>query len=208
MSQSIKILAVLIGIVISSNIAYSAIQGGIDYQIPIDYSKLDRETIETKANIYYDKALKTSVLNDDMTTALNLCRILTNIAPDNVEYALRLGKLYDTIDKSKYAKGEFYRARSLAPNRPEPYFYLGEHFYGQEQYRKALKFYKQAYDNGYSNNYPTLYKIGDLYEKLGDTRNAIFYLEKASEIEPGIDLDLKLQQIKNVDSLNKDYYRR
>ena len=143
--------------------AYSAIKGGIDYQIPIDYSKINQEQLESKAKIYYDAAISSGTLNDDMTTALNLYTILTKKNSDNINYALHLGKLYDVIGKDRYAKGEYYKAVSLNPSAPEPYFYLGDYFYNREQYKKALKFYKLSYDRGYNTNYQTLYKIGDIY---------------------------------------------
>ena len=188
--------------------AYCIIKGGIDYKIPIDYSKINQEQLDAKAQSYYTKALNSNVLNDDMTTALNLYTILTKKNPDNIIYALRLGKLYDVIGKDRYAKGEYYKAVSLKPSAPEPYYYLGDYFYTREQYKKALKFYKLAYEKGYNNHYQTLYKIGNIYQKFGDSKAALQYLTSASSVESNIDLDLKIQQLKNFDTNNREYYKR
>ena len=188
--------------------SFALIKGGIDYKIPIDYSKMNQEQLELKADGYYNSALAAKVLNDDMTSALYLYTMLKNIAPDNMSYALRLGKLYDVLRKDKYAKGEYYRALGLNQSRPEPYFYLGSFYYDREQYKRALKFYQKAYDRGYQKNYRLLYNMGDIYQKFGDTKKALQFLEDASNIEPSIDLDLKIQQVKNSDSNNKEYYRR
>ena len=155
--------------------SFSALKGGVDYSIPIDYSKLNPEELEAKAEFYYNAALGSNEMNDNMTSALNLYTILTNISPDNIRYALRLGKLYDILGKDRYAKGKYYQAMGINPKSPEPYFYLGDFFYEREQYRKALKFYKRAYDNGYSNHSQTLIKMEDIYKRFGDTKNAKKY---------------------------------
>lgn len=44
--------------------------------------------------------------------------------------------------------------------------------------------YKEAYKRGYSGNYDTLYKIGDIYEKFGDTEAALKYLKLAGSKKP------------------------
>lgn len=88
------------------------IKGELEYQIPIDYSKLSTEELENKAGFYYGLALKTSngKVNEDMTSALNLYAILSNKNPENTFYKIRLGHLYDIIGKDRYAKGYFFQA--------------------------------------------------------------------------------------------------
>ena len=126
--------------------SFSALRGGVDYKIPFDYTKLNQTELESKAEFYYTSALNTKELNEEMTYALNIYNLLSNAYPDNITYALRLGKLYETLGKDRYAKGQYYRAMGVNQSRPEPYFYLGDFFYEREQYRKALKFFLKAYD--------------------------------------------------------------
>ena len=145
----------------------SAIKGGVDYKIPIDYSKLNQTELESKADFYYNSALKTKKLDENMTSALNLYAILSDAFPENMNYALRLGKLFDILGKDRYAKGQYYRAMGLNQLRPEPYYYLGDFYYDREQFRKALKYYLKAYNNGYSNHAGTKEKINTIYQKLG-----------------------------------------
>ena len=187
--------------------AYSAIKGSIDYKIPIDYTKLNQTELEACANDFYTTAIISKNLDENMTSALILYTILTNKSPSNISYALKLGKLYDVIGKDRYAKGNYYHAMGLEPKNPEPYKYLGDYFYDREQYKKALKFYNTAYDKGFSNNYETLYKMGDIYQKFGDTQNSLKFLEAANEINFNEELTKKINTIKNNNSFNKEYYK-
>ena len=188
--------------------ANAVIQGGVDYQIPIDYTKLNQSELEAKAEFYYNTAVKSKKLNEDMTSALVLYTILSNKNPSDPTYTIRLGKLYDVMGKDRFARGNYSQAHGLNQKNPAPYFYLGEYYYDREQYRKALKHYKKAYELGYSTHYSTLYKIGDIYQKLGDTQNALKYLQSASKIEPNEKLNEKIKQVENADTLNKEFYRR
>lgn len=187
--------------------SFSALRGGVDYKIPFDYTKLNQAELESKAEFYYTSALNTKELNENMTYALNLYALLSDAYPENITYFLRLGKLYDVLGKDRYAKGQFYRAMNVNPSRPEPYFYLGDFYYEREQYRKALKFYLKAYDFGYSEHYQTLEKIGTIYQKFGDTENALYYLQCAVVLNPSDDLYARINNIKSADDINSEYYK-
>lgn len=187
--------------------SYSALKGGVDYKIPFDYTKLNQTELEDNAEFYYTQALKTKELNENMTYALNLYSLLSNAYPENITYSLRLGKLYDVLGKDRYAKGQYFRAMNINSSRPEPYFYLAEFYYDREQYRKALKSYLNAYDFGYSEHYPTLEKIGLIYQKFGDTEKALYYLQCALALNPNSNLDSIIMNLKNSDNMNKEYYK-
>ena len=208
MRQLIKISIILIFVCSLSAPAFCALKGGLEYQIPIDYSKLSTEELENKAGFYYGLALKTSngKVNDDMTSALNLYTILSSKNPENTFYKIRLGHLYDIIGKDRYAKGYFFQAIGTDSSQPEPYFRLGEFYYRRELYKKALNMYKEAYKRGYSGNYDTLYKIGDIYEKFGDTEAALKDLKLAAQKSPNSELDNKIKRVENANAINKEYY--
>ena len=101
-----------------------------------------------------------------MTSALNLYSVLSDAYPDNINYPLKVGKLYDVLRKDRYAKGYYFRAMNIDKSNPEPYFCLGNFYYEREQYRKALKFYLKAYEYG---NILSKEKINTIYEKLGES---------------------------------------
>lgn len=121
--------------------------------------------METKAEAFYTSAIQSKTLDNNMTLALNLYSVLSDAYPDNIIYPLKVGKLYDTLGKDRYAKGYYFRAMNIDKSNPEPYFCLGNFYYDREQYRKALKFYLKAYDYG---NMLSKEKINAIYEKLGD----------------------------------------
>ena len=143
---SIIFLLIFSIIVCSLQPAFSAIRGGIHYSIPTDYSKINEEEVELKARLYFHNAekLKDGSINDDMTNALMLYSVLQQINPDRIDYPIKLGILYDKINKDRQAKGNFSRAIGLDKNNPLPYFYLGEFYYKRELYRRALKYYTEA----------------------------------------------------------------
>lgn len=156
-------------IFLSVNISYSALQGSVDNSEQIDYSQINKGEILGKADFYYNSAINSKTVNDDMTQALNLYNILKNKEPQNIIYYLKLGQLYSAIGKDSLAKENFYQAIGIKPKRPEPYYYLGNLFYKKGQYRKAIKAYQKAYKNGYCSNYEMLDKMNKIYRKLGDT---------------------------------------
>ena len=206
--QMIRLLLIPLILCFTLIPSYSAIKGGIDYKIPFDYTKLNQSELESKAEFYYDQAVKSGTLDENMTQELNLYSLLSNAYPENINYALKLGKLYETIGKDRYAKGQYYRAMGLNQSRTEPYYNLGNYFYDKDQYRKALKYYIKAYDNGYSEHYPPLEKLGTIYQKFGDTEKSLQYLQCASTLSPNEDLDKKINSVKNSDNTNREYYKK
>ena len=146
--------------------SYSMIQGRIENGIPFDYTKLNQAELEIKAESLYSQAITAGTLNNNVTSALNMYAMLMNAYPENIIYPVKLGKLYDSIGKDRYAKGYYYRAMNIDKANPEPYFCLGDFFYKREQYRKALKFYTKAYERG---NVQAKEKINSINAKFGDS---------------------------------------
>ena len=106
---SIIFLLTALILVLNPQMAISAIKGGIEYSIPVDYSKLSEEEIEKKALYYYElaKRLPDDTVNEDMTNALFHYSILHQMSTGNPEYYVRLGFLYDKLHKDKMAKSCF-----------------------------------------------------------------------------------------------------
>lgn len=188
--------------------AFSALKTGINYSIPIDYDNLSEYELQPKAEKYYHNAirLKDGIVNDDMTNALMLYSILLNINPENTTYMVKLGTLYDKIGKDRHAKGNFARAISTNAKCVDAYFSYGNFYYKRESYRKALKYYNEAYKLGYQTNYDLLYQMGDIYEKFGDTRSALKYLNDAFIQSPNPDLESKIKKIELKQATNKEFY--
>ena len=181
--QIIRFILIFLCIFFVTNPSYSAIKGGVGYSIPIDYSHLNAVELAEKADFYYNNVIvqKSSEVDVNVTTALNLYTMLANRCPENIQYPVRLGILYDMIGKDRYAKGAFYRAIGINKNNPEPYFYLGEFFFQRQIYRRALKMYLEAYNKGFRNDIRTLNRLNQLYLMFGDRETAEKYAVSADK---------------------------
>ena len=170
MSQLFIIILIMSLFLTNASNAYAAVSGGIEYRLPIDYSEISEEEYRIKADSIFDSltARETNEIDDNMTIALNLYSILLKKNPQNIDYAIKLGRLYDKIGKDRQAKGAFYHAIGLKESDPKAYFFLGEFFYRRAQYRRALKFYKAAYERGYQSHIETINKMKIIYTKFGD----------------------------------------
>ena len=205
---SILILLILVCFNLGTLNASSAIKGGVHYSIPIDYSKLSEAELADKAKIHYYNAQNApeKTLTEDITNALFLYSVLEKVNSTQIDYPIKQGILYDKLGKDRYAKGCFSRAIGISSNNPKAYFYFGEFYYKREMYRKALKYYNEAYKNGFSESYETLYQIGDIYEKLGDTRSALKYLNDAMQKSPNSELENKIKKINAKHATNNEFY--
>ena len=97
MRQLSIILLTLIAICCASP-TYAAVKGGIDYSIPIDYTKLSESELVGKASKAYFNAMRTNDKeNEEVTNALVLYSLLQNINPTEQIYCVKLGILYDKI---------------------------------------------------------------------------------------------------------------
>ena len=203
-----KILLILTLFTVTSLPTFSAVKGGVEYSIPLDYSKVNEQEVELKAKLYFHNALQTKagVVNEDITNALFLYKVLDKVNPNNINYPIKLGILYDKVEKDRQAKGYFHKAIGIDESSPIPYFYLGEFYYKRELYRKALKYYNESYKRGYETNYDLLYRMGDIYEKFGDTRSALKYLQDAKKQSDNPELENKIQKIEAQDAINKEFY--
>ena len=185
----------------------SALNGRLEYQIPIDYSQMSENELNLKAEKFFYNALNTNDtnVNDDITQALMLYNILQKINPDKVIYYVKSGILYDKINLNKYAKSNFSMAIYTNPDIPESYYYFGEYYYKRQMYRKALKLYLVAYKLNMKPNYDLVYKLGDIYQKLGDTKNALKYLQIEYSQNPSEKLDAKIKLLETLNATNSEY---
>ena len=204
---SINILLILVCLLLAQP-SWAAISGGVHYSIPVDYSQLTEDELLEKARKHYHNALNApdKTTTNDITNALVTYTALSKINPNCIEYPIKLGILYDKLGKDRYAKGNFSIALGINSDMPNAYFYLGEFYYKRESYRKALKYYNEAYKKGFSTDYETLYKIGDIYQKFGDTRSALKYLNEALKQNPNPDLENKIKNIETKHAINKEFY--
>lgn len=208
MRQPSIIILVSIVFLLCNLQAQSEIRGKIEYSIPVDYSRLSQKELDFKGHEYFYLATKykDGGLSQEATQALNIYGILQHIDPENPDYCVKQGILYDKLKKDRQAKGCFARAISVDKNYADAYFEFGNFHYKRTNYRRALQYYIQAYRLGYETKYDLLEKMGDIYEKLGDTRSALKYLKLALEQSPNENLANQINRIEANDSVNKTFY--
>lgn len=167
----------------------------------IDFKKTESEAdkffyagIETQ-----DKKLKEAYLSK----ALVKYMLLLSVNPGDAIICTQIGVIHDKLGHSKLAKDYLLRAVNLDNLNPFPNFYFGEYYNTRRDYENALKYYKVAYNNGYSSYYEINVKLGTIYEKLGDIEKAKYYYRISKKQNPNVrGLGSKIM------SLNKVYYSK
>lgn len=82
------------------------------------------------------------------------------------------------------AKNALSIALNINENNPKVTYYLGETFFKDGEFAKAVDFYLHAYTHGYKNNFWTNYKLGVTYEKLDVPEKAKIHYQNALKINP------------------------
>lgn len=213
---SIIILLIVISVLLTTNCGQCAVKGGIEYTIPTDYSKLSESELNESAKKYYHNALRLQdgKINEDMTNALMLYSILLKIKPENDDYGIKLGILYDKAGMDRYAKGNFARVIGNHPENAEVYFYFGEFYYKRSMLIKAMKYYKEAYKRGMQSNSDLLKRMSEISRKLGDEESAKKYepQQAKTQLTPTTDLpDLSnleedVYNMEPFEEINEDSY--
>ena len=208
------IFAVIGAFLLCANNCSNAVEfGTIKYNDAIiDYSTLDKQAVSERADYYFNRALKSKEAKekqDFLERASGEYFILTRMDPENINYLVQMGRIYDIENENKFAKGYFFNALMLEKNNPKTNFYLGEYYYKRNLYTRALYFYDVALENGYRENYEILIKMAVMYEKLGDLLRANQYYKKAYILNPSNSkISSKIKELESVKYKNTGYYKR
>ncbi len=166
-----------------------------------DYSKLNGDEILKEADDFFEQ-FETTGDTKYLTTAMAKYYILSKIFPLDIYTNIQLARTYDASNKDRYAKEYFNKSCDI--NKFDPYanYYFGEFYFKRNDYKRALKYYKTAYNNGYSEYYDLNLRIATIYEKFADLLSAKYYYERAYNLNPA-DNNSK-DKILRIDSLNYD----
>lgn len=132
------------------------------------------------ANSYYQNYLTTKNKELLDKAYLNYYKA-SEIEPSASSY-LGMGMVFIEKKMNAQAKKYLYKAYSVDENDATANYYLGLYSYNNEEYLRALDFYKKAYANGLSGNYDVNLKIGTIYEKVGDISKAKRFYESALKL--------------------------
>lgn len=176
----------------------------------VNYSLIDPEPIQTEADFYLDTALAV----DEEQTRQKLLEfaagkyfLLSKINPQAITPYVQLARIYDITKHDRYAKEYFYRATNLENLNPFANFYFGEYYFRRDDYKKALKYYLIAYQNGYDNIYDLNVRLAVIYEKVGDLENAKKYYTAAGVLDSSqTDILNKIEEINRLNYDKSEYY--
>ena len=108
--------------------------------------------------------------------------IVLKVSPKDIHSLNRTAYIYDLEDKNNLSKSFFAQSMNLDENNPETNYLVGDYFYKRRDFKRGLRYFTKAYENGY-NDYDINYKLGTIYEKLGDLCNAKRFYEYAYRID-------------------------
>lgn len=201
--KKMKNLILLIFLLFSAQITY-AYSAEVDCDnVYVDYSVLNYEHWQKKANDFLYLAKKSKTEKDKLENYGNAARdyqVLTKISPANpINFAI-LGHIYSKMNKQELAKSYLDKATNLDNKNSIVNKYYGEYYLDIQNNRHALKHYKISYSNGMDNNYELNYNLGLVYAKLGEISLAKTHYLKANRIKSSKELK---EKIRLLDELQK-----
>lgn len=210
--KKIQLFPLLFILILSFNVnkSFSKELGRIEYRsILFDYSKLDYKKIKNEADYNFNLYLQSTNETDKnkfLNTATSKYYILTKIDNSKIEPYIQLGRIYDYTDHPRLAKEAFFKAININPSNPYTNFYFGDFFYNRRDYKRALKCYKIAYNNGLNNKYELNLKLAIIHEKFADLINAKKYYEITYKIKPDTKIQEKIQLLNELNYDKSEYY--
>lgn len=176
----------------------------------IDYSVMDAAKVQNEATAAFNQALSSTSSSDKekfFDIAMDKYYILTKIYPEKINPSVQLARIYDVKNKDKLAKQYFYHATNIEPHNAFANFYFGEYYFNRKDYKRALKYYLIAYNNGYNNFYMLNYRLGTIYEKFADLSSAKrFYNSAYSLRKDNPELPERVNSINELNYDKSEYY--
>lgn len=195
------------------NVQTLALQkGSLEYlDHRFDYSKLNTLELNQTGDEYLEQALSAEnkkAREKLFRYAMGKYYLTSKADNKNVHSYVQMARIYDNLDKDKYAKEYFYRATNLDYTNPFANFYFGEYYFKRRDYNRALKYYLISYQNGYENDFELNFRLAVIYEKLADLENAKNFYNASYEMNPekAAEYQEKLQQIDSLNYDKSEYY--
>lgn len=197
-------------------ISYTEIQsfaspnGKIEYNyILFDYSKLNFQKIKNDADKNFNMFLISKNETDKrnyLDLATSKYYILTKVDYSRIEPYIQLGRIYDYTNHPRLAKENFSKAINIEANNAFANFYFGEFYFKRRDYKRALKYYKVAYNNGFNNTFDINYRLAVIHEKFADLVNSKKYYEISNSIKPDNKIQEKIQLLNELNYDKSEYY--
>lgn len=187
---------------------FSIEKGSVKYEDNLmDYSILDGQKILTEADSFFER-YETTRDPKDLSTAMGKYYIVTKIYPVEIYPMVQLARTYDEKKLDRFAKQYFSICYDIDKKDPYLNYYMGDFYYKRNDFKRALRYFKRAYENGYGEYYDLNLKIATIYEKFADLLTAKYYYEKAFSLDQSnTNLKDKALQIESLNYENSGYYK-
>ncbi len=183
---------------------------GVEYNdYYIDHTLIDYPKMEKEADTFFVAAADSKSdfeRNRLMEAAQARYFQLAEYDSTQIKYPLQLARIYDFTKEDRLAKGYFFRALNLDAHNAYANLYLGDFYFARDDYKRALKRYRDAHVNGLQNKYELNYNMGIIYEKFGDLVNAQKYYSAVAAAKNTPELQNKINSIKALDYGKSEYY--
>lgn len=198
-------------LILSCSHSYAAQSGYLEYNsVLFDYSKLNAAAIQKEADEYFEKFITSSdelFKEQYLNAAMSKYYLLTKIDYSQITPYIQLARIYDEKNNNRLAKEYFYKASNLDVNNPYANFYFGEFYFKRNDYKRALRYYNIAYNNGLNNRYDLNLRLATIYEKFADLVNAKKFYEVSYSMNPNnVDLRQKIQSLNELNYDKSEYY--
>lgn len=213
-NKFVSLLTILILSILFPACSTMAVQSGnIEYNAAaklFDYSKLDIAPVLQEADYYFDIAMQLTDKEEKdrfINLAMGKYYLASKINPADERIYVQIARIYDELNKDSLAKSNFFHATNLIVNDPYANYWFGEFYFKRRDFKRALKHYTIAYNNGYANNYDLNLRLATIYEKFADLMNAKKFYEATYLINPqDAALQEKIQAINNMGYDKSEYY--
>lgn len=176
----------------------------------INYSNLNKKEIQAEANLNFNKSFNGVEKEEHdkyIDVAMRNYYVLTKINSQDIFPYVQLARIYDDKNKNRLAKEYFFKASNINVNDPYANFHFGEFYFKRNDYKRALKYYNIAYNNGYNNRYELNLRLATIYEKFADLINAKRFYEVSYSMKPeDAELLEKLNALSELKYDQSEYY--
>lgn len=139
--------------------------------------------------LYYVRYIHDHKIERKYDRGKKLIEEVLNIKPRKIETYLEVGYLYQHIKKYKKAEEVFLKCLTIWPDDKAPVYQLGRNtVFSGKDLKKGLSYFQEYLKHKPKSTDPSwaaaLWRMGMIYEKLGDKKQAVVCYKKALILEP------------------------
>jgi len=140
--------------------------------------------------INYTRYVFANQIKNKYDRGLKLVEEVLDKTPKEIGTYMRIGYLYQDIKRFEKAEAIFLKCLQMWPKEKAPVYQLGRNaFFSGKDLKKGLSYFQEYLKHKPKPNDPgwadALWRMGMIYEQLGDKKQAISKYEKALKLEPG-----------------------